>query len=320
MEVIGFRIAFIVIPLIPRCCVYPLSRILGLLAYYLDAPDRRVALTNLEFALGAETTSAQRAQIARGSMQNFAQVIIDSVWCRNLKATNIRRYFDYEEGSLELYERLASRAKGVIFLGMHYGNYEWMSLGFGFYGYPANIVVQELRNPGVDALFNEVRERCGHKLIYRKNAAVKLFKALKRGEPLGLLVDLNLNEWEGPVAARLFGKWIHANPLPALLAMRTGAALLVTRTFWCKKRKKYLSIFGPEISWSMQADEQATIQSITDTSLAIFEALIRKNPERWLWSYKRWKFRPTEEPGEYPGYSRYSRVLAERNASNVTET
>lgn len=311
IEVFGFRIAFALVPLIPRGCVYPLSLILGELAYWLDSPDRRVALTNLQFALGQETSAARRKQIARGSMRNFAHVIIDSVWCRNLKATNISRYCGYASGSLELYERLAARGKGVIFLGMHYGNYEWMSLSFGFYGYPSNIVVQELRNPGVNSLFNEVRERCGHKLIYRRNAAVKLFKALKRGEPLGLLVDLNINENEGPIAADFFGKVVHANPLPAVLALRTGAALLCTRTYWDQEQGKYMSVFGPEILWEPSVDEEKTIRQITQKSLDTFEQMIRDDPERWLWSYKRWKFRPTQERGEYPFYSKYSRVLSE---------
>ncbi|MDL5052767.1 hypothetical protein QQ056_04220 [Oscillatoria laete-virens NRMC-F 0139] len=248
IETFGFRLAFALVPLIPRPLVWPLSRVLGWAAYWLDRPDRRIALTNLAFALGGELCGRKRAQIARASFQQFALTIIDSVWCRNLKPTNIRRHMEYAEGSLALYDQLAARGKGVIFLGMHYGNYEWMSLGFGFHGYKANIVVQELRNPGVNALFNEVRVRCGHNLIYRKGAAIKLFKALKRGEPLGLLVDLNINDWEGPIPARLFGKWIHANPLPAALAIRTGAALLVTRTYWCQKRKNMCLNSAPRSS------------------------------------------------------------------------
>jgi len=311
LEVAGFRIAFLLVPLIPRFAVYPLSRLLGSLAYLVDHKDRKIALTNLELAFGPSMTPAQREQIARKGFEQFAQVIIDSLWCRNLKASNIRKYMDYEEGSLELYEKLAARGKGVIFLGMHYGNYEWMSLGFGFYGYPSHVVVQELRNLKVNELFNEVRVRCGHRLVYRKNAAVKIFKALKRGEPLGLLVDLNLNEWEGPIAAELFGKLVHANPLPALLALRTGAALLVSRTYWCEERGKYLTVFGPEIQWTEQETKDQTIRVITETYISIFEEFIREAPHRWLWSYKRWKFRPTQELHGYPAYSKYSKILHE---------
>jgi lauroyl/myristoyl acyltransferase len=34
-------------------------------------------------------------------------------------------------------------------------------------------------------------------------------------------------------------------------------------------------------------------------------ALIQREPEHWLWTYKRWKRRPTPEQGAYPFYSKY---------------
>ena len=33
--------------------------------------------------------------------------------------------------------------------------------------------------------------------------------------------------------------------------------------------------------------------------------LIRQDPDHWLWTYKRWKRRPSPEKGRYPFYSKY---------------
>jgi lauroyl/myristoyl acyltransferase len=38
--------------------------------------------------------------------------------------------------------------------------------------------------------------------------------------------------------------------------------------------------------------------------LEFCEAVIRKNPDHWLWSYKRWRARPHPELGRFPAYSR----------------
>ena len=38
--------------------------------------------------------------------------------------------------------------------------------------------------------------------------------------------------------------------------------------------------------------------------------LIRRHPEHWLWTYKRWKRRPTPEQGRYPFYSKFAPVGA----------
>jgi lauroyl/myristoyl acyltransferase len=38
------------------------------------------------------------------------------------------------------------------------------------------------------------------------------------------------------------------------------------------------------------------------------EELVREHPDQWLWTYKRWKRRPTEERGRFPFYSKFQKV------------
>lgn len=321
LEWLAAQGAYTLISLIPRSLMNPLSRVLGLLAYRLDAKDRKIALANLEYAYGKTLTPAQRESIARSSMQNFTRVLLDSFWCRNLSFDNISRYVHFDPESLKLYDSLVKQGKGVILIGMHHGNWEWMSLGIGFMKRPVNIVVQELRNKLVDDLFNIVRTRAGHRLIYRDGAGVKLFKALKRGETLGLLIDLNIHEYQGAIACHFFNRWVQANPIPVELSLRTGAPLLVMTTYW-HEDGHYRAEFGPVINsdFDPSLSREVVVRLITQRYLDTFEGIIRQNPERWLWSYKRWKFRPDREISGHPWYSRYSPLLEKAARESVTQT
>jgi hypothetical protein len=47
--------------------------------------------------------------------------------------------------------------------------------------------------------------------------------------------------------------------------------------------------------------------------LQFCEQAIRQNPGFWLWVYRRWRFRPTEDPGGFPKYSRYDERIRPRS-------
>ena len=66
-------------------------------------------------------------------------------------------------------------------------------------------------------------------------------------------------------------------------------------------------VYWPEIVHEPTGNKEADARAINQKCLAFCESVIREQPEHWLWSYKRWKVRPTPEQGRYPYYSVYPR-------------
>jgi lauroyl/myristoyl acyltransferase len=64
-------------------------------------------------------------------------------------------------------------------------------------------------------------------------------------------------------------------------------------------------IMGPEIVPDDTGDHAQDVLTTSQRCLDLCADLIRKNPEHWLWTYKRWKRRPSPEAGRYPFYSKY---------------
>lgn len=302
------RIGFWIFPRFPRSAIVGLSRIAGWIAFHVASKEREIALANLELALGTTHTPDQRRQIALKSFQSFARTAMETLSGGRL-AGNMDQHFEFAPGSLELLTELVGRKKGLIALTFHYGNWEWLSLSWGMAGFPSTVVSQPIKNPEVEKLFRESREQAGHNIIHRQNAARHLYKAVKRGGTIGLLVDLNSSRAEGGDFFDFFGVPAMTTRIAGLLSLRTGAPIVCSVSY-PQADGRYRVEVGPEIPCELPPDcdpalEKSEIDAVTQRWLAHCEKVIRTHPEHWMWMYKRWKARPTSEMGKFPFYSFY---------------
>lgn len=307
LETAFCRAGFWVCPRLPRRWLLTLARAAGACAYHLAVSQRRVALANLELALADSFSASERRRIARRSFQSFARTAMETLSAKRLLTDGLDRHFEFAPGSLDLLARLLAQKRGLIALTFHYGNWEWLSLAWGMAGYPATAVAQPIKNPDVEALFYARRQQAGHRLIHRSGrggTAPRLYKALRRGEIIGLLVDLNSSVNEGGAFFDFFGVPALTTRVVGMLAMRT-AAPVVCSVAYPQADGRYRIEIGPEIPYNPAAPLEQETNEITRRWLVHCEATIRKQPEFWMWTYKRWKVRPSPEPGRYPFYSFY---------------
>ena len=64
-----------IIRIIPRMAGLRMMRALGFVLYYLMPERRRVAMTNLTFAFGADMSASRKTRIARESFRNFMALL-----------------------------------------------------------------------------------------------------------------------------------------------------------------------------------------------------------------------------------------------------
>ena len=72
-----------------QCC--GLAEFLGACAFHLDRRGRRIALSNLEAALGDELSPVRRKEVARESYQQFLRTMLDLFWVPRLTSENFER-------------------------------------------------------------------------------------------------------------------------------------------------------------------------------------------------------------------------------------
>jgi lauroyl/myristoyl acyltransferase len=298
------RSVALVIPLLPRPLVMGMGWVIGTGAYFLMAADRKVALANLDIAFGDSKSRHEKRRIAMSACRNLAINLLGLFWGPRLNARNVRRYVDVDPDNLAWLNEVRARGKGVIIVTPHYGDWELGSLAAGLLGIRFTTVTEPTKNPAIEQVVSERRSLTGHTTVPPRFAVVKLYKALARGGTIGVLIDVNGRRGRGGVWLDFFGLPVFNTSAVAELAMRTAAAIVFTAAHPLPGRRIRLA-FGPEIPPCSTGDREADVKTTSQRCLDACAELIREHPEHWLWTYKRWKRRPTPEVGRYPFYSKY---------------
>ena len=307
LEWLGLKSATKLVPLLSRKACYRLALLLGSLGASLDRRGRRVALSNLQVAFGDEISSERRAQIVRESYQHFARTMLDFFWSPRLTSQNFSRYVEFE--NRQRWDEEDTRPGKPVIVGCyHYSNFEWLSIVSAFAGLEGVVIAQQFKNPLLDPIFLNLRQRSGHRVAPRKGAVMHLYRALRRGERFALLVDLTISAKLPTVAIKCFGLERCVTFAHVWLHQRTGAPLINVH---CEPLPggRYRVVFHPRIEFPAGASLQEMAQACWDQ----FEPVVRKNPAPWLWMYKHFRYRPlAANLAAYPFYANISEDFERR--------
>jgi Kdo2-lipid IVA lauroyltransferase/acyltransferase len=286
-----------IIPLLPLAVVRQLARLAGAAVYHFDRKNRAVALANLEAAFGDAFDRDARQRIACESLQVFARAFLELFWAPRLNKKNVRDYVSFEDFA-QFTELIAQPS---IMVTCHFGNFEWASVLFGLEGYTGTILTQRFKNDRLTSIFREVRELSGNTAITQENSILRLLKALRKGQTIGMLTDLTLKMDDPAVIIDAFGRKMRVTLAHCILHERTGIPIV---PFIALPRSDggYLVRIMPPLSFPSGTTHQQIAQACWNR----FEPLIREHPEQWMWVYKHWRYRPSVTDREYPFYANRS--------------
>jgi KDO2-lipid IV(A) lauroyltransferase len=300
------------VPLLPWRGVRSLAWVLGALVYAFDRRGRAYALANLEMVFGAEKTPEELRRIARDSYRHFARTMLELFWARNFTAENYRDYMEME--GWEQARALNRTHQGGIFVCLHYGNFEWLSIAGAFEKLPGCIVTQRFRNPLLGPVFDRLRALSGHRIIAQERSMLVTLKHLKNGGNIGILFDLQLDPRHPAVPLSSFGHLRPATKIHAMLQKHTGLPVIPIESVPLPDGR-YRTIAHDPLYFGPGASEAEIVQRCWD----FFEPQVRRQPEAWLWAYKHWRYVPAgEDAGRYPFYAKrsadFDRLLKEEFA------
>lgn len=250
---------------------------------------RRVGLINLSFAL-PQLDKSRHNEIIDGVFRSIARMLVALARFPSLDRSNISKWIGYQ--GLENYIEAKRDGGGILIATAHLGNWELSAFAHALMTEPINVMVRALDNPWIDRLVEERRILSGNRLIYKKDAARAVMKALHNKEAIGILIDQNTSASEG-VFVQFFGKLACAGSAFVKLAHHSDAAVIPGFALWNERAGRYMLRFYPRIP--MSGDIEADTQRIH----LVLEQVIRESPDQWMWIHRRWKTRP---PGEPPLY------------------
>jgi KDO2-lipid IV(A) lauroyltransferase len=250
---------------------------------------RRIARQNLAMAL-PELNTAKCEHIVDGTFRSIGRLLLAIARFPSLHVSNLGQWIAYE--GLEHYAAAKQKGCGILVATAHLGNWELSAFAHALLTEPMHVMVRPLDNRLIDRLVAERRMLSGNRLIFKRDAARAVLKALRNNEAVGILIDQNTSESEG-VFVDFFGKQACAGSGFVKLAYRSQAPVVPGFALWDEQRKRYVLRFFPAIE--LTGDEQADTQRIH----SFLERTIRQYPDQWMWIHRRWKTRPS---GEAPLY------------------
>ena len=282
---------------LPLAWALRLASAAGLLAYAVAPPLRRVGMKNLEIAF-PERAIAERRRILRASFANLGCMIAELAHLPRTTAEELRERVRFEDEAWWAENVARPRDTGGLILSGHFGNWELLVFAHGMRGFPVSMVHRSIANPLIDRWLNALRARAGTRLVRKRHAAGGVLKALHDRELLVLPFDQNSTRGLG-VFVDFFGVPASTNSGIARLALRSGApavpVFIVREGRSARHRVHVLPLMYARRSDDLESDVKRTTQELSD----VFESMVRRFPEQWLWIHKRWKTRPPGQPKLY---------------------
>jgi KDO2-lipid IV(A) lauroyltransferase len=257
----------------PLPVLHALGAALGWIVYLLSPSHRRRLRSNLERAgYGGHLRSA----IAESGK---AIVELPFVWCA--PQDRVTRHVRME--NWELVQRQLDSGKGIVFLTPHLGCFELTAQQVSL-RQELTVMYRPPRKSALKPLVEGARARQNMHLAPANLSGVRmLVKALKGGQPVGVLPDQVPQEGEG-VWAPFFGREAYTMTLPAKLAQLGRADILLTYAERLPHGRGYVIRFVPfegELTGT-PAEQAASINRA-------MEQLIARCPSQYFWSYNRYK-------------------------------
>ncbi|MEW6735294.1 MAG: lysophospholipid acyltransferase family protein [Acidobacteriota bacterium] len=294
-EYICVRLLLVGLASLPRPLRLRVTELLSYIAYRLAARLRRTARRNLTLVM-PELSMEEREEIIRGVFCNFGRLLAEFSYFPKYNRGNIEKAVVYD--GLENFLAAYQRGRGVLFLTGHFGAWELSAFAHAVYGYPHNFLVRKIDNPLIERLVDRYRTCQGNRTIDKNNSTRTILSALRNGEAVGILIDLNTVRNQG-IFCDFFGIPACSTTGLATFALRTGAAVVPVFIIWDEQQRKHRLHFQPALELISTGNQREDIYQNTLFFNQVLEDIIRRYPDQWLWVHRRWKTRPEGEPALY---------------------
>ncbi|MFW5645316.1 MAG: lysophospholipid acyltransferase family protein [Bacteroidota bacterium] len=262
-----------------------------------------VIIKNLKNAF-PEKTDQEVIHIKSRFYRFFSRLIIENIKLFHLSANKLEHHIYLENP--DLLNAYYHQGKDVAVMAAHYGNWEWLLGLRRDIPHHSLAIYKPLNNRSFDRLIKKQRSRYGAELVnMREIPRVLLRHAANNLKVLSVFISDQSPVWEEIQYWTFFLN--QDTPVylgPEKLAGKMKMAVVYFRV---KVRDNYrYSVEAIPITDDASKEEKFRI---TERYFSLLEEDIRKAPENWLWSHRRWKLTEKRKNQEKQGVFRFAGKL-----------
>ncbi|MEE4213790.1 MAG: lysophospholipid acyltransferase family protein [Bacteroidales bacterium] len=278
-----------VLTLLPLRVLYGFSPLFYFILYHLTGYRKQVVMNNLSNAF-PEKSGKELKTTAKKFYRHLSDLFIEVLKLQHMKASEIRER--YKLINPELFDKELKEGRSTIAVFGHYGNWEWIiSLPLSIQ-YRTIMVYKPLSNKYFDRYFHRFRSQYGVELVQMAKTGRTLYRYEEEG--INTLVGLLADQTPPRREIQYWTKFLNQDTPVYLGIEKLSNKFNMTVVFLHidKVRRGYYEI-RPEII-SAQASELAPYE-LTEKHVSLLEEQIKRRPELWLWSHRRWKHKKPED-------------------------
>jgi KDO2-lipid IV(A) lauroyltransferase len=294
MKKTGFYIFYSInylITLLPLRILYVFSDFFYLLIYYVFRYRRKVVAKNLRNSF-PNKSEAELKTIERRFYRHLADLFAETLKATHLSADQMRKRFKINNN--EQLQEYFDEGRDVLAFFSHYNNWEWLSSFSLSSPYVGMTVYKPLSNVYFDRFILGLRIRYGVIAAPMHNILREIVKARKDNVRTATAI---IADQTPPAGEKVY--W--TTFLNQDTCFYTGAEkvavmydMVVVFGHISKIRRGYYEAEFRLITKHPREEEQGTI---TERYVRMLEETIKGEPEFWLWSHRRWKYKRKRNNG-----------------------
>jgi len=270
---------------VPEFILYGIADFLYLILYYIVGYRRSTVNANLVNSF-PDKPEKEIKQITKKFYHQLSDIFIENIAILKMSNKRILRMVEFEE--TDIYKKLYKSNKSIIGIAAHYSNWEMFLTLPEIVPHIVLGVYKPLKDVLFDKQFYKMRGKFGAFPITMNDTFKTVLRYKKEDKLtfLGLIADqrpikINKKYWTtflNQETAVYIG--------PEKIAQKLNPAIIFT---YLEKIKRGRYRIKTELL--LEDVSQCKEYEITETHLRFLEKLIIENPENYLWTHKRWKFK-----------------------------
>lgn len=286
--VFAYRLGYALVSRLPAKVAYLIGGCVGVIAASLMTKKRRMLERHLR-RVNPRLGSKELRATSHKAIVSYVRYYIESFRLPRLSPATVAAGFD-KEGFDHIQSALV-KGKGVILALPHLGGWEWAGRWLTDQGHKMTVVVEPLKPPELFEWFAGLRSALGMNVVpLGPNVAAEVSAALKRNEVVCLLCDRDIQRTG--IAVTMFGEETTLPGGPALLSIRSGAALIPAAVYFDGKIDGHWAIVRPPLQIERGESLRDDTQRLTQLLAQELEFLIKRAPEQWHLLQPNWPSDP----------------------------
>lgn len=279
---------------LPSWCHYGVSGLVSYILQYVVGYRREVIRRNIVNSF-PEKSEKERRKIERRFYRHLCDIGVEIVMLAAFGERRFRRHVSIVNP--QLIEELHRENKRIFFLLGHYGNWEWFT-GCQILLPMTEFNVTYLRQRGPwHYVLSRLRSKFGTKLMEKGEAAKLIVQ--ERRDPTDKTYIMVADQSPDVVATELFVPFL--NQYTAVVTgMDRLAKLLRAAVVYIDVERPKRGHYRLHLVEMTRDAGKLPKHQLSKDFMQMLEATIRRQPELWLWSHKRWKVTPEMVREQYP--------------------